>query len=192
MKNKLDYSTVEPQNSYSVIPDKTLAKVRMYITGGNYDDESKGWTGGWATKSSRTNAIYLNCNYTIIGGKYDGRKVWSLIGLHSEKGDKWSKIGKSFIRTLLESANGIDSNDKTDVANKYRTITSFQELDGIEFVAQIDVSADQDGNDRNEIRYAITKEDKEYEALMKLNGKYKISKNTVEPEDELVSDEIPF
>ena len=68
----------------------------------------------------------------------------------------------------------------------------FQELDGIEFVAQIDVSADQDGNDRNEIRYAITKEDKEYEALMKLNGKYKISKNTVEPEDELVSDEIPF
>ncbi len=113
--------------------------------------------------------------------------------MHSEKGDTWNKIGASFIRTLLESANGIDSNDKTDTANKARTIKSFQELDGIEFVAQINVSADQDGNDRNEIRYAITKEHKEYEALMKLNGRHKIVTKSVAPEHSTQDDdEIPF
>ena len=194
MKNKLDYSTAEPQNSYSVIPDKTLAKVRMHIKYGYYNDASKGWTDDWATKSDKTNAIYLNCEYTVIDGKYDGRKIWSVIGLHSEKGDTWNKIGASFIRTLLESANGIDSNDKTDTANKARTIKSFQELDGIEFVAQINVSVDQDGNDRNEIRYAVTEEHKEYDALMKLNGRHKINTKSVAPEHSTQDDddEIPF
>jgi hypothetical protein len=190
---ELNYSTAEPQNSYSVIPDKTLAKVRMHIKKGYYNDESKGWTEDFATKSDKTNAVYLNCEYTVINGKYNGRKVWSLIGLHSEKGDKWNKIGASFIRTVLESANGIDSNDKTDAANKARTIKGFQELHSIEFVAQINVSEDQDGKDRNEIKYAITKEHKEYDALMDLNGRHKIAKKSSAPEHSVEDDdEIPF
>ena len=178
---ELNYSTAEPQNSYSVIPDKTLAKVRMHVKFGYYNDESKGWIDDWATKSERTEAVYLNCEYTIVGGKYDGRRVWSIVGLHSEKGDKWAQMGRSFIRTVLESANGIHSNDVTEAANKARTIKSFQELDGIEFITQIDVSPDQEGNNRNEIRYAITKENNEYDALMNLNGRHKIGETTAAP-----------
>ena len=189
---ELNYSTAEPQNSYSVIPDKTIAKVRMHVKFGYHNDDSKGWTDDWATKSERTGAVYLNCEYTIIGGKYDGRKVWTIIGLYSEKGDKWAQMGRSFIRTVLESANGIHSNDVTEAANKARTIKSFQELDGIEFIAQIDVSPDQDGNDRNEIRYAITKEHNEYDVLMKLNGRFKIGQTTAVPETDFVEDELPF
>ena len=189
---ELNYSTAEPQNRYSVIPDKTLAKVRMHIKCGYYNDESKGWIDDWATKSERTDAVYLNCEYTIIGGKYDGRRVWSIVGLHSEKGDKWAQMGRSFIRTVLESANGIHSDDVTEAANKARTIKSFQELDGIEFITQIDVSPDQEGNNRNEIRYAITKENNEYDSLMKLNGRHKIGETTAEPEKDLVEDEFPF
>ena len=189
---ELNYSTAEPQNSYSVIPDKTIAKVRMHVKFGYHNDDSKGWTDDWATKSERTGAVYLNCEYTIIGGKYDGRKVWTIIGLYSEKGDKWAQMGRSLIRTILESANGIHSNDVTEAANSARTIKSFQELDGIEFIAQIDISPDQDGNDRNEIRYAITKEHNEYDVLMKLNGRFKIGQTTAVSEKDFVEDELPF
>ena len=74
-----------------MIPDKTLAKVRMTLKNGGYDDESKGWTGGWATKSDKTDAVYLKVEYTIIAGKYNGRRIWSLIGLHSDKGPNYGK-----------------------------------------------------------------------------------------------------
>lgn len=50
---ELNYSSAKPQGNYPVIPDKTLAKVRMTLKGGGYDDESKGWTGGWLLKAIR-------------------------------------------------------------------------------------------------------------------------------------------
>ena len=146
----MKFSNAEPQGSYEIIPEKTLAKVRLKIKGGGYDDPSNGWVGGWATKSEKTDAIYLRCEFTIIGGKYDGRKVWSLIGLHSEKSPEYCKMGRSFIRSIIDSAHGFDSEDETEVANNTRNIKGFGDLDGIEFVARIDITQDQNGDDKNE------------------------------------------
>ena len=199
MANNLNYSDVEEQTSYQIIPDKTLAKVRMKLISGGYDDESRGWTGGYATKSKKTDAVYLKCEFTVIGGKYNNRKVWDLIGLHSEKGPNYEKMGRGFIRAILDSAHGLNPKDITQAAVNARIIKSFQELDGIEFVAQIDVQQDQDGNDRNTIRYAITKGHRDYDSLMiggKVgnNGRYKIgkSKQFQEPEIDIEDDELPF
>jgi len=195
INTELNYSTAEPQNSYSVIPDKTLAKVKMTLKSGGYNEESKGWTAGWATKSEKTGAVYLNAEFQILGGKYDARKVWSLIGLHSEKGDKYREIGASFIRTILESAHAIDSKDKSREANKARTIKSFAELNGMEFIAQIEVKQDQNGNNKNQIRFAITKEHKEYSELMfpiEHNGRYKINKGAAPANGVMEEDELPF
>lgn len=128
-------------------------------------------------------------------GKYDSRKIWSLIGLHSDKGPNYARMGRSFIRTLLESANGIDSDDVTEAANRVRTIKSFAELDGIEFIAQIDVQLDQDGNGKNTIRYAITKENKDYNELVypaSENGRHKLNTKTVAPLSDIIDDEILF
>ena len=74
-----------------VIPNGTIAKVRLRIKLGGYNDESQNWTGGYATRS-KSGAVYLNSEFTVLEGKYAKRKVWSLIGLHSPKGPEWMNL----------------------------------------------------------------------------------------------------
>lgn len=166
----MDFSDAEQQTG-DVIPQGTLAKVHMKIRPGGYDDPSKGWTGGYATRNETTGAVYLDCEYTIIGGKYAKRKVWSLIGLHSPKGPKWEQMGRSFIRAALESARGIKPSDTSEASIKARQIGGFADLDGLEFVAKIDVEEGQNGyGDKNKINNVIPVTHKDYAALMNGEG----------------------
>lgn len=162
----MDFSDAEQQTG-DVIPQGTLAKVHMKIRPGGYDDPSKGWTGGYATRKEETGAVYLDCEFTIIGGKYDKRKVWSLIGLHSTKGPKWEQMGRSFVRAALESARGIKPSDVSEQAIKARQISGFSDLDGLEFAVKIDVEEGQNGySDKNKINNVIPCTHKDYAALM--------------------------
>lgn len=165
----MNFSDAEEQSSGDVIPHKTLAKVHMKIRPGGYDDAAKGWTGGYATRSEKTGAIYLDCEFTVIGGKYNKRKVWSLIGLHSPKGPAWEGMGRSFIRAALESARGIKPRDASELAMKARQISGFSDLDGLELVVQIDVEQAEAGSgydDKNKINNVIPTTHKDYAALM--------------------------
>lgn len=165
----MNFSDADEQTGGDVIPHKTLAKVHMKIRPGGYDDPAKGWTGGYATRSDSTGAVYLDCEFTVIGGKYNKRKVWSLVGLHSPKGPKWEQMGRSFIRAALESARGIKPQDASDTAMKARQITGFQDLDGLEFAAQIDVEKADEGSeygDKNKINNVIPATHKDYASLM--------------------------
>lgn len=169
MSDWMNFSDAEEQTGGDVIPHKTLAKVHMKIRPGGYDDPAKGWTGGYATRNENTGAVYLDCEYTVIGGKYNKRKVWSLIGLHSPKGPKWEQMGRSFIRAALESARGIKPQDASDTAMKARQISGFADLDGLEFVVQIDVEKADLGSeygDKNKINNVIPATHKDYSALM--------------------------
>ncbi|MBC22302.1 MAG: hypothetical protein CMJ32_00090 [Phycisphaerae bacterium] len=165
----MDFNSAEEQTSGDVIPHKTLARVHMKIRPGGYDDPSKGWTGGIATRSENTGAVYIDCEYTVIGGKYAKRKVWSLIGLHSPKGPKWEAMGRSFIRAALESAHGVKPDDASDKAVKARQISSLGELDGLEFAVQIDVEKAEPGSgydDKNKINNVIPATHRDYRAIM--------------------------
>ena len=163
----MNFSDAETQTTGDVIPHKTLAKVHMKIRPGGYNEPAKGWTGEYATRSENTGAVYLDCEFTIMGGKYNKRKVWSLVGLHSPKGPKWEAMGRSFIRAALESARGIKPSDTSELALKARQINGFADLDGLEFVVQIDVEEGQNGyEDRNRINNVIPMTHKDYTALM--------------------------
>ena len=108
-----DFTDARP--NMNIIPKGTLAKVRLTIRPGGYDDPSKGWTGGYATQGT-TGAVYLNAEYTDLEGEYAGRKIWSLIGLHSEKGPTWAEMGRSFVRNMLSSARGVSPKDQSPAA----------------------------------------------------------------------------
>ena len=54
----------DAQSNTSLIPKGTLAKVRLTIRPGGFDDASQGWTGGYATRGS-TGAVYLNGEFTV-------------------------------------------------------------------------------------------------------------------------------
>lgn len=158
-----DFSSAEDQQSFDIIPKGTIARVRMTIKPGGYDDLREGWDGGYATRNITSGAVYLNCEFVILEGQYARRKVWSMIGLFSAKGPEYANMGRSFIKGILNSARGFTSKDDSPQAVAARHINGFADLDGIEFVARIDVEKDQrNGEDRNTIKTAITKDHKSY------------------------------
>ena len=160
-----DFNSASVQQDYDVIPKATLAKVRLTIKPGGYDEPHMGWTDGWATRSE-TGAAYLNCEFVILEGPFAKRKVWSLIGLHSPKGPTWGDMGRSFVRAILSSARNIRQDDIAPPAVMARRLNHIGELNGIEFVARIGVELDDDGQERNVIKAAITPEHKQYQVLM--------------------------
>ena len=160
-----DFNDAAEQNQHDIIPAGTLVKVRMTIKPGGYDDPNMGWTGGYATRGE-TGAIYLNAEFTVLAGQYAKRKVWSLIGMFSPKGPEWENMGRSFVRSILQSARNIKPEDNSPPTYKARQLMSLSELDGIEFVAKISHEKDQDGEPKNVIKQAITSENKQYAQLM--------------------------
>lgn len=161
-----DFNSADDQSGFDVIPKGTLAKVRMTIKPGGHDDASQGWTGGWATRSNTTGAVYLNCEFVVLEGKYARRKIWSLIGLYSAKGPDWANIGRAFIKGILNSSRGVSNKDNSPAAQNARRINGLGDLDGVEFVARIDIEKDQNDDDKNVIKLAITPDNKEYAYLM--------------------------
>jgi hypothetical protein len=161
-----DFNNSDNQQSFDVIPNNTLAKVRMQIRPGGYDDTNQGWNGGYATKNDNTGSIYLSCEFVVLEGEFARRKVWSLIGLHSNKGPEWANIGRSFIKAILNSSKGFKESDVSEAAQNARRIKGLADLDGVEFLAKITVAKDQNGNDKNEIKFAITPDHKDYTKLM--------------------------
>ena len=149
----------------NLIPKGTLAKVRFTIRPGGYDDPAKGWTGGYATRGT-TGAVYLSGEFTVLEGPFARRKIFTLIGLMSPKGPDWANMGRAFVRGMLNSARGIPAKDDSPQAQAARRITGFADLDGLEFVARIDIGTDANGEEKNEIRSAITRDHRDYAALM--------------------------
>jgi hypothetical protein len=152
------------QNS-NIIPKGTLAKVRLTIRPGGFDDPAQGWTGGYATRGT-TGSVYLSGEFTVLEGPFARRKIFTLIGLYSPKGPDWGNMGRSLVRGMLNSARGISDKDNSPQAQAARRISGFADLDGLEFVARIDVGSDTNGEEKNEIRSAVTPDHKEYAALM--------------------------
>jgi hypothetical protein len=164
----IDFNSSENQSNFDLIPNGTLAKVRMSIKPGGYDDVSQGWSDGYATKNDVTGSIYLACEFIVLEGEYARRKIWGLIGLHSNKGSEWGNIGRSLIKAILNSARGFCENDNSPAAQNARKINGFGDLDGIEFVAKITIRKDQNEELRNEIRFAITPDHQDYKSIMRM------------------------
>ena len=164
-----DFNTADDQNSYDLIPKGALARVRMTIRPGGLNDPAQGWTEGYATRGKSTDSVYLDCEFVILEGKYAKRKVWSLIGLYSPKGPDWGNQGRAFIKGILNSSRRLNPKDNSPEAQTKRRIGGFQELDGVEFVAKIDIEHG-DRGDKNVIKLAITPDHKDYATLMSGSG----------------------
>jgi hypothetical protein len=162
----IDFNSSENQSNFDLIPNNTLAKVRMSIKPGGFDDQNQGWSGGYATKNDSTGSVYLSCEFVILEGEYARRKVWGIIGLHSNKGPEWGNMGRSFIKAILNSSRGFCESDNSPAAQSARKINGIGDLDGMEFVAKITTKKDQNEELRNEIRFAITPDHKDYKTIM--------------------------
>jgi len=180
--NYFDFQDADPQQSgFDLIPKGVIAPVRMTLKPGGYDDPSQGWTGGYATQSFDTGAIYLAAEFVITAGEYAKRKLWSNVGLYSSKGPTWGQMGRSFIRAALNSARNVHPSDNSPQAAGARRIQGFSDLDGLEFLARVDVEKDGKGQDRNVVKVAVEPGHPDYARLMGLHPNSTVSANTVAP-----------
>ena len=188
-----NFNDAEDQMSYELIPHKTITKVRLILKKGNH--VTKEWPDGWATKSKSGTCVYLACEFVILSGEYENRKVWSNIGLHSDNSEKYGEIGRSMIKAILNSANSLHSKDKSPEAEKQRQIKSFADLDNLQVVAEITTN-DKGDQPRNEIRTIITPDHAKYSEYMdERSGKFPINYGVAgsqQQSSELTSDEVPF
>ena len=167
-----DFNDAEAQQgAFDLIPKGTIVPLRMSIKPGGHDDHSQGWTEGYATQSFDTGAVYLACEFVVTAGPFAKRKMWSNIGLQSAKGPTWGQMGRSFIRAALNSARNVNPLDNSPQASAARRINSFADLDGIEFIARVDVEKDSKDEDRNVVKLAIEPDHKDYAALMGVTPK---------------------
>ena len=166
-----DFNDAEQQQTFDLIPKDTVARVRMTIKPGGYDDPVQGWTGGYATQSFETGSVYLACEFVVLEGEYARRKMWSNVGLHSPKGPAWGNMGRSMIRGILNSARNVHPKDNSPQAAAARRIQGFHELDGIEFLARVDIEKDAKGQDRNVVKIAVEPDHPEYAQLMGVPSK---------------------
>lgn len=129
-----------PAQPNSLIPKGTLAKVRLSINPGEYNDPDKGWTRGYATKSRTGSSVWLSCDLTILDGIYEGRKIFGhKIGLYSPKSEVWGNMGRAQIKALLNSHYGLKADDMSDEAKAKRNIRDFADLQNKSFVIKIGI-----------------------------------------------------
>lgn len=161
-----DFNDADAQQSgFDLIPKGTVVPVRMTIKPGGYDDQEQGWGGGYATESFDTGSIYLAAEFVVIAGDHAKRKMWSNIGLYSRKGPTWGQMGRSFIRAALNSARNVHPQDNGPQAAAARRIQGFHELDGLEFLARVDIEKDGKGQDRNVVKVAVEPDHPDYAKL---------------------------
>ena len=167
-----NFNDAEDQMSYELIPHKTIAKVRLLLKKGNH--VTKEWPDGYATRSKSGAGIYLACEFVVVSGVYENRKIWSNIGLHSDKSPIYGEMGRSMIKAILNSACGLHSKDKSPEAERQRQIRSFADLDNLQVVAEITINTSGD-QPRNEIKTIITPDHAKYGEYME--EKSPISRN---------------
>jgi hypothetical protein len=152
-----DFNDAETQRNFDVIPDGTVATVRMTIRPGSAGE------GGWLRRSKDGNSEALDCEFVVLDGLFAKRKFWSLFTVagttpgHAEA----AKISESKLRAILESARGIKFDDKSDAAKQGRCIQSYGDLNGLSFIARIGVEPPQNGfKAKNRLDQVITPDEK--------------------------------
>ena len=158
----MDFNDATPVD---LIPKGELVKVILAIRNGGYNDPQNHWTGGYATRA-QSGSVYLNAEYTVIEGPYQGRKIFELIGLYSPKGENWGRMGRNRMRQILNSAYGFSNSDMSEAAQKARQIKGFGDFNGLELVIRIKHETNMDGELEAKVASVDTKDIHRYGSLM--------------------------
>jgi hypothetical protein len=169
-----DFSEVEPQQSSDLIPDGTFAKVIMTIRPGGVDGQTEIDRGLLkASTTAGSDVLSLDSEFTVTEGRLARRKFWQNLTVSGGKVDeKGASIGwnitKRTIRSMIDSALGLDPDDNTEEAKIKRRLRGLADLDGITFVAKITVEPSNDPRypDKNKLDRPVLPNEKEWRAVM--------------------------
>ena len=167
----LDLNNITPDegNDFSLIPHGTIARAILYIKpqldGVRIPDLAQD---AIFRQSAHSSAKWIECEFTIVGGEFDKRKVWHNIFFDGDKknqnGVSGSKeIGLRTLRGIVDSAKGLSPNDVSPEANALRQIPSLEAINGMEICMKIAVEKGTNGYaDKNKMMVALATNSKEY------------------------------
>jgi len=160
----IEFNSASKQKPADLIPDGTVVPVHLNLRPGNAGD------GGWLKRSKAGNSLMLDCEFVVIEGPYAKRKFWTLFTVDGETDGhaKASDISRARLRSMLESARGVNPDDESDAAQRAREVEGWGDFDGMRFWAKVGIEKGKDGYaDKNILREVITPDRK---AWSKLDG----------------------
>jgi hypothetical protein len=158
-----DFNTAPEQRD--VIPKGEIVVGQLRIRPGNAGKD------GLLTRSQKGDCEGLNCEVTVVEGKYAKRKLfpWLLLDgtTSGQKDMAHSNLGT--LKAIIESAHGISPKDVSETAKKTRaSFSDLRNFDGIRFMLKVGVQAQDDYPAQNIIQLVITPDMKEWRAIQQV------------------------
>jgi hypothetical protein len=155
---KYDYTDVPPSKFEPKIPEETKAILVIHIKPGGVGED------GLLTRSEKGDCEMLAVVLTVADGTYKGEKFpeWWVLNGTTDGHAKAREITLRKLKAIIDSAFGLDPNDKSPEARARRTI-SFGQLEGMAFMAEIGIAKGSgDYGDKNVVAAVITKDKKDW------------------------------
>ena len=169
-----DMNDVAPQQSGDLIPDGTFAKVTMSIRKGGTDGMSEVDRGLLKPSNQPgSDVLMVDAEFTVAEGPFARRKFWQNFTVQGGKLDEqgqsigW-KISKSQFRGMIDSALGLNPDDMSEAAKTKRVLRGLADLDGITFVAKIQVEPNRNPayKDANKLDHVVLPTAPEWQKVM--------------------------
>ncbi len=160
-----------------LIPTDAIVKVKLDI---------KRQDGDFVTTNPKTGSKYVNCVLTAYTKEYEGQEIYFMLGVHSNKGDKYRNMGIAQAKSIINSAYGLKNDDVSPKAMETRILKDdYSNLDGLVFYIMPSIEKSADYPDKNGLHKIITPSNKD--------GLWsKIPSTTKTDIDDNVFDEPPF
>ena len=169
-----DMNDAELPRGTDPIPDGSFAPVTMRLRKGGHDGQGDFDRGLLKpTKTSGSDVLMLDCEFTVVAGPLARRKFWQTFTVIGGKVDEhgvsiaW-KINKGIFRAMIDSACGLDPQDMSEAARAKRVLRGLADLDGITFAAKIKVEPTTDPRyaDSNRLDRVVLPNEPDYRRIM--------------------------
>jgi len=173
----IDFNDAGAQRADGIIPDGTYCALRMALRpGGENISGMEEDDLGLFKASLRSDAMYLDCEFTVLSGPHAGRKLWQIFtvagGKIGEDGASMAwNISKATLRAIIDSAFGLDPQDMSDATKAKRSLPGFRAFDGVEFFAKIGIEPGGEAPgggqypDKNRIAHVVVPGEAQYAVL---------------------------
>jgi hypothetical protein len=153
-----DYTDAPPSKFEPKIPGGTKATLVIHIKPGGVGEDQM------LTRSREGDCEMLAVVLTVADGTYKGEKFpeWWVLNGTTDGHAKAGEITLRKLKAIIDSAFGLDPNDKSPEARARRTI-SLGQLEGMAFMAEIGIEKGSgDYGDKNVVAMVITKDKKDW------------------------------
>ncbi len=163
MTNGLRLSSEDRKHGFPVIPAGTLVELVMRIKAGDMGPDNL------RKLSSKGDCEGFNAEYTILGGEYDKRKLFTFHVLKGTTAGHEQAVGftNSLLVKIFDAIHGIDPKDTTPETEARRLAADLPDFIGATFLAILKVEKDKTGvyPDRNAIGDVLSLGDRNYRKL---------------------------